>query len=100
MIIKKLNDPYILNVKIELEAKRTALNYRSRIQAEFKKEFRKAQVNGGFNASAFSAMIAWNKLYIKKLLNEIEEFKKQLGSLYEDERKIVYLGQKREKSNQ
>jgi hypothetical protein len=99
MIIKKLNDPYILNVKIELEAARTALNYRTRIQAEFKKEFRKAQASGGFNASAFFAMIAWNKLYIKKLLKEIDDYKKQLGSLYEDERKIIYLDKRGELSD-
>lgn len=100
MIINKLNDPYILNVKIELEGTRASLQYRVRLQCEYKRRFKDSQKSKDGKSKLYSAMMAWNRLYINKLLNEIKSFKKEIGTLYESERKILYLEKRREPADQ
>ena len=99
MIINRLNDPFILNIKIELEGLRASLSYRERLQRLYKKSFTESQKNKGKKARVYSAMLNWNKLYINKLLKEINQCKEQLKALYECERKIIYMGQRREDSD-
>lgn len=96
MQIKKINDPYILNVKIELEGTRASLQYRVRLQCEYKRRFKDSQKSKDGKSKLYSAMMAWNRLYINKLLATIDEYKGTLDELYESERKLLYLGKGRE----
>jgi hypothetical protein len=96
MQIKKINDPFILNVKIELEGVRASLKYRTRLQCKYKKEFSNSQRSKDGKSKLYSAMMVWNRLYINKLLATIDEYKETLDELYESERKLLYLGKGRE----
>jgi hypothetical protein len=100
MTIKRINDPFILNAKIELEGLRASLNYRVNLQNLYKKKFSECQRSKCGKSRLYSAMLNWNILYINKLLTSIKECKVILGELYESERKLVYLEKKREDSTQ
>jgi hypothetical protein len=95
MQIKKIHDPFILNVKIELEGARASLRYRTRLQCKYKKGFNSSQRALDGKSKLYSAMMAWNKLYINKLLATIDKYKQTLDELYESERKLLYLGKGR-----
>jgi hypothetical protein len=100
MLIRRINDPHILNAKVDLEAAREALKYRNRVQTEFKQGFKSSQRTQDGKSKAYHAMIEWNKLYINKLLRDISKFKQILDYLYESERKLLYVGKRREESDQ
>lgn len=96
MKITKISDPYILNCKAELVGLRESIKYRNKLQYFYKREFTKAQCNGGIGAGQLAAMIQWNAIYINKLLTNIQTLKTRLEYLYESERKLLYMGQRGE----